>query len=238
MNLRKTVVFFPFAFGGNPATASGPRCIHQLLSDLKTSADLLIFEQQFEESAKDYLSRLQTQLGLIIDNSSIVIVIGGNHLSTLPVYKLIYGSSKSIITLDAHRDYFPQDEINHATFLRQVESNKCKHILLGARDFHLHSCTHANICSPPETDFSFIDHFLEKKVDYLDIDVDVIDPTIFSWCGSVLDGGYSIEDVLRIIEYSKEKGCTLFSLSEYIPNFDTGLAGAQLILHFIQKMLT
>ena len=235
------IVFIPFAFEGNPASASGPKCIRELIScnPFFQNTKTVTTEQSYSESAKDYLSRVRGLLCDYTKSYNQVIVIGGNHLCMLPLYQEIYNKGGGIITLDAHRDYYPESSINHATFLKEVSSVKCRHLLLGVRDYKNHSCEHPTAKSAYKVNSSDLGLFFHNStIDYLDIDIDVLDPTLFCWCGSPIDNGYTIDETKEFISYAKQNGCALFSVSEYIPNSDNSFHGAKIIIDMIFQIMS
>lgn len=232
------LVFIPFAFGGNPASESGPRCIkHKIEKDkIEIDADIFCYEQSIDESPRDFLDQITYNLKDIIRKYEKLVVVGGNHLSILPLYRLLYqrNSKDVIITMDAHRDYYPEKSLSHASFLATLGKNENKkHYLIGARDLDNHQ--EINNAIEILSDDLFKHQF--GNITLLDIDVDVIDPVIFPSCGSPIDGGFSFEAIKEWVRFCDNRECKIISISEYIPNWDNAQANAEMILEIIRIFL-
>ena len=228
-------IFIPFAFGGNPASESGPRAVYDYFTkkNIDGIKHSIIFEQTLYESAYQYMLRINKEISLILKNMKKNIIIGGNHLSLMPIYQLCYARQANILTLDAHRDYYPQDKLNHATFLKYI-SGCCKsHFLVGYRDTDQHNQIHPNITALK----NFKHNIINTKIDYLDIDIDVLDPYIFPWCGSAIDNGMSLIELMKMVDFFSTSGCNLLSISEYIPNYDMHEKGLEIIYQIVSNFL-
>lgn len=236
--MSNAIIFIPFAFGGNPASESGARCIKHVIDNNKDEiyAEKFCFEQNLEESPKNFLERLENNLKDIIKKYDKLILVGGNHLSILPLYRVLYqrDSKDVIITMDAHRDYYPDNNLNHASFLATLCNNKnTRHYLIGARDFDKHQEDHNAI----EVLNDDLYKYQFSNITLLDIDVDVINPKIFPSCGCPIDGGFSFEAIIEDIRFCSDRGCKILSISEYIPNWDNAQTNAKMIFEMISVFL-
>lgn len=221
-------VFLPFAFGGNPASESGPRAICSFLQ-LEPKKYICI-EQTSKESAQQYLKKVYDILCPLLKTEKKLIIIGGNHLSILPVYAYFYNYDSTVVTLDAHCDFYPEKGLNHANFMRYLNNkNNTSHYILGARENIQSINMYKHIKAVPINSFCELYNTHRKPVNFLDIDLDVIDPEIFNWCGSPSDNGASIEEVLNVVNQYKKNNGTCLAISEYIPNFDTDNNGFKII---------
>lgn len=223
----KYIFFLPFSFGGNPSSASGPRAVYDEINKRLSFQDCVLYllEPQIDESPKSYLDKITALLKRVLDDcESKCCIIGGNHLSILPVYQYVVdvNNEANILVLDAHRDYYPQNELNHATFLSYVGKKYHKIVLVGCRDNNKHSCT-LNRCEVIyRSNYTSINQLEFETVDFLDIDLDVIDESEFSSYSDYLENGLSIKEVSDFIGFSKIKGNRILSFSEYVPLFDNG----------------
>ena len=216
--------------------------MYYLLGDLKEKlkCDLLIINQFFSESPKDYLCRVQQSIRDAGSKYDRIVVLGGNHLSILPVYRWLYEYELlNIVTLDAHRDYYPEGSINHATFLKELgKKNTGKHYLVGARDFDKHAEKHSCIEEITIDALKNNKSLIDGGIGFLDIDLDVLDPNEFPWCGSTIDNGLTKEIVMSIIQYAVETHCKILAISEYIPNWDFSKTGQSTIIDFVSCFLS
>jgi len=226
--------FLPFAFGGNPASQSGPRAILEYLQ--LNSDEYICIEQTSVESAQQYLKRVYDTFLQTLTSGDKHIIFGGNHLSIFPLYKYFYNVEGSIITMDAHCDTYCTDDISHASFLNYLEKNdKTEHFIVGARK-NIDS-VQKNITVIPFTDVSVSKIHQSSSINLLDIDVDVLDPNTFAWCGSPCDGGITLEELLNIVNQYRICGGKVLSISEYIPNYDFKKRGLQIISSIIDSFM-
>ena len=236
--MSNALVYIPFAFGGNPASESGPRCIKHIIENDKIGidADIFYYEQHIDESPRLFITQLTYNLIDIIKKYEKLVVLGGNHLSILPLYRVLYqrDSKDVIITMDAHRDYYPENNLSHASFLATLSKNEnTKHYLIGVRDLDRHQEIN-NAIKILEDDLC---KYQFSNITMLDIDVDVINPEIFPSCGSPIDGGFSFEEVKKCVRFCNDRRCKIISISEYIPNWDNARVNAKMILEIIRFFL-
>lgn len=223
-------IYIPFAYAGNPASESGPKAILSYLDKTELhGTKKLVLQQNFFESPMQFLVRVKNVVDQSIEENDSVVILGGNHLSIMPVYEYFYIKNSNILTLDAHRDYYPENEISHASFFSYITPSECIHYIVEIRDY----IKHDNIIDLPCGQYP-PSEFLES-VDYIDIDLDVLDPITFSWCGSALDNGLQLEDVSGLIR--KCNKAKVLSLSEYIPIYDNNAEGLEIIRSIILKFL-
>jgi len=144
----------------------------------------------------------------IIKNNKKPMMIGGEHLVTLPVVKALTEKFPDlrIIHLDAHadlRDEFLGRELSHATVIK-----KCYDILGDNRIYQF------GIRSGNKSEFNFakaghvfMQKFnfdgLEKIIEtikdypvYITIDMDVLDPSVFPGTGTPEPGGMTFKDLI------------------------------------------
>ncbi len=232
------IFFLPFSFGGNPSSESGPRAAYNEIKNREefNDCDLLLIEPKIDESPKTYLNKVYILLNRILNkHDSKCCIIGGNHLSILPVYQYIVdkNNSANILVLDAHRDYYPQVELNHATFLSFVKKAYHRIVLVGCRDIGNHTCVLDKCEVIYRSKYHSINQLTLDKIDFLDIDLDVIDEKDFSSYSDYLENGLSIKDVKDLIYLSKEQGNSVLSFSEYVPLFDNELKDLLQIIEMI-----
>lgn len=235
------IIFAPFAYGGNPASESGPKCLFDILKRKNEfdNVEMLYIEQKPDESAVKYLKKVEKLFSKCVINYNKIIYIGGNHLSVFPIYRYLYSLDRNrmIVTLDAHRDYYPEKRLNHATFMKYLPNvSHVEHVLIGVRDFNKHNEKHKTVLVDTNY-YKKKEMTKQKDISFLDIDIDVIDPVIFPWCGSTIDDGVNLQCVEQIILEAKQKGCYIMAVSEYIPNWDYEFLGAECIISMIKKML-
>ncbi len=162
---------------------------------------------------------VETSLGIIGDTVQAIIadhkkpmMIGGEHLVTLPVIKALAKKFPDlrIIHLDAHtdlRDEFLGRKLSHATVLK-----RCHDVLGDGRIFQF------GIRSGDASEFKFAEdgHVFMRKFDlegldeivdeikdypvYITIDLDVLDPSVFPGTGTPEPGGITYKELLKAIK--------------------------------------
>lgn len=161
---------------------------------------------------------------------ALIVVIGGDHLSTLPVVEAL--KPKTIIQLDAHRDLkedYLGNRFSHSTWARRaVESMGCELIQIGTREG-----------SPDEMEAEkklgikkgFEDLKNAKDPVYLTIDMDVFDPCYVE-TGFPVSNGLTPKQVFEILEKLKGKNIIGIDINEIssrsLPS-KTGFLAAEIV---------
>lgn len=214
---------------------------------------LRLIEGLDEESGKDFTKKKICDLGNIeivpgsyeltaervietisqlreLNRNALIISIGGDHLSTLPVVEAL--KPKTIIQLDAHRDLkddYLGNKFSHSTWARRaMEKTGCEIIQIGTREG-----------SPDEIEAEKelgIKKGIEsiknaKEPIYLTIDMDVFDPCYVE-TGFPVSNGMTPKDVFEIIEMMRGKkiiGMDINEISSRSLPSKTGFLAAELV---------
>lgn len=177
---------------------------------------------------EESLDTIYTTTKTIVEDHKLPMMIGGEHLVTLPVIKALAEKHPDlrIIHLDAHtdlRDEFLGRKLSHATVLR-----RCHDILgddriyqFGIRSGDKHefewaeSHTHLR-----KFDLLGLDEAIDKIKEfpvYITIDLDVLDPSIFPGTGTPEPGGITYKELLQaMMSFTKLNhvvGCDIVELS-------------------------
>ena len=203
------LLFLPFAYGGNPGTESGPKAIKEWLEKQNMLSKFTVYEFSlaYNETPNEYLKRIEHIFEKLVWNKfDRYYIFGGNHLSIFPIYSVLYKYEKSILTLDAHRDYYPGKDINHATFMKDLCSDNVTHIIGGCRDWEKHNQQHRTIKALKLQNGLLEDYVNNmEEIGFLDIDVDVMNDIDFPFYCCYLEKGIDLENVKRIINIAREK---------------------------------
>lgn len=160
------------------------------------------------------------------------LVIGGEHLISLPVIQALYEKYPDlhIIHLDAHTDLrneYMGEALSHATVLRRTWD------LVGDGrifQFGIRSGTKAEFewakkhtyLEPFEVStIADIVKQLAYKPIYLTIDLDVLDPSIFSGTGTPEPGGISMKELLLALTSMQSLNLVGADVVELSPAYDT-----------------
>lgn len=172
-------------------------------------------------------------------------IIGGEHLITYPVFKVLGNEVDQLIVFDAHldmRDSYMESEYNHSTVLRRIfEEYSIPVIYIGARSFSSEEIDFADrnrdlvkICTPMdiEKDNCSIDRLGNI---YISIDMDVLDPVYAPGVSNPEPIGLTLLQFLKYIYrvVSSSSKVIAIDLVEVNPLFDsseiTGVNAAKIL---------
>lgn len=199
-------------------------------------------------STENALDEIYNMAKIIVDNNKIPFMIGGEHLVTLPTFKAIYEKYKDIIVLhfDAHtdlRDSFLGNKLSHATVLKRIWEIIGDHKIYqyGIRSGEKSEFDWAKdhiFLNKFNCDQIFIDenNFHGKKV-YITIDLDVLDPSIFSGTGTPEPGGIDFNKMLDIINIFKNLDIVGIDVVELSPHYDTSGVSTMVACKIIRELL-
>jgi agmatinase len=174
----------------------------------------------------------------IISDNKIPVMIGGEHLVSLPNFEAVHEKYKDvkIIHFDAHadlREEYMDEKLSHATVMRRIwdivgDNNIYQ---FGIRSF-----------SKDESDFSkshvYTERFkcdtlknivdiLEGSPIYVTIDLDILDPSIFPGTGTIEPGGIFFNDMMDSLKEISKLNIVGGDIVELSPNNDnTGTSTA------------
>ncbi len=214
----QTIIVFPFSFGGAYISENSPLFLeHELKKNIIFSN--IIFDEiskDFDSSPRMLLENLYIRLKNMNDKKCVI--LGGNHLSMLPVHIKAEENNFCSIVLDAHRDYISEEGYNHANFLKYIKKNQI--LIYGYRDRN-NSDRPLNIYNfSKEEKKDFFDYIIQNvylgKTFYIDIDVDVLDPVIFPCTYKKIEKGLNFEDIKEIFDIIGIERIRWLSISEYI----------------------
>lgn len=200
-------------------------------------------------NAKRVLCDIEERAKIILDADKIPFMIGGEHLVTLGAFRAVYEKYPDVcvVHFDAHtdlRDEYMGEKLSHATVLRRIHDitgdGKIYQfgIRSGERDEFYWSKNHTymnkfNFDTLEET----VDKLRGKKV-YFTLDMDVLDPSVFSGTGTPEYGGVSFDELRRAATLVCSEldivGCDVNELS---PHYDASGASTAAACKIIREML-
>lgn len=184
------------------------------------------------------LDIIKNHTNIILKDKKIPLMIGGEHLVSLPAIHGVYEkySDLRVIHLDAHadlRDHYLEEKLSHASVIR-----RCYDFLGDNRIYQF------GIRSGEKSEFDFaskhtymnkfnldtlkeIIEDIKKYPIYITIDLDVLDPSIFSGTGTPEPGGISYNELQNAIELFKELNIVGADVVELSPSYDqSGVSNA------------
>lgn len=183
-------------------------------------------------NTKAALENIKTVSEEILSDNKKPLVVGGEHLISYPVVEALCEKYPDlhIIHFDAHtdlRDEYMGEALSHATVLKRiwdiVGDDKIYQfgIRSGTRDEFKWAESHTYI-----EKFS-VDTLVEKikelkdKPIYLTLDLDVLDPSIFSGTGTPEPGGITMQQLLDSLVAMKCLNFVGADIVELSPHYDT-----------------
>lgn len=175
------------------------------------------------------LGMIYQQAKQILEDGKMPVMIGGEHLVTLPQFKAVLEKYPDvhIIHFDAHADlrmdYLGQ-QLSHACVMRRcyelVGENRIFQfgIRSGERsEFEVKGVyTHKfDLATFPQ----IVEELKDKPV-YFTLDLDVLDPSVFSGTGTPEAGGVTFKELLEAVMYLQKLNVVAFDVNELAPNYD------------------
>jgi agmatinase len=189
------------------------------------------------------MEAIQGYVSTIMGDGKFPILLGGEHLISLPVVREVvkYHPSLFVIQLDAHADLLEEYEgehLSHATVIRRIadlvgEQNICQ---LGIR-----SGTKEEIRSAKAAgSFAEIGEALRRGAGrpvYLTVDLDILDPGVAPGVGTPEPGGLTFGEVISLITQMHPLHLVGFDIVELAPPYDptqqSAMAAAKLTRELI-----
>lgn len=183
-------------------------------------------------STENALDIIQGMANEIFSQNKKPLMIGGEHLVSLPVIKEAYSKFNDlcIIQFDAHTDlrneYLGQ-KLSHSSVIRRawdiLGDNKIFQfgIRSGTREeFHWAKEGHTIL---NKYDFNNLDKCIDligKKHVYLTIDLDVLDPSIMPGTGTTEAGGVTFKELINSLKAISELNIIGADIVELSPHYD------------------
>ena len=185
----------------------------------------------------------------ILKDKKLPLLIGGEHLVSLPVIKAVYEQYPElcVIHFDAHtdlRDDYLGAKLSHASVIRRVwdfvgdgriwqfgiRSGERAEFYWAKEHTHLQKFTFAGLENAIAQ--------LKGKPVYLTIDLDVLDPSCFPGTGTPEVGGVTFMELLKAM-LSVIRGCNIVGcdLVELSPMLDASGASTATALKVLREML-
>lgn len=163
-------------------------------------------------AVEDALHVIRTTTNQILSDGKLPMMVGGEHLSSLPVIEAVYQKHPDvhIIHLDAHtdlRETFFGRKLSHATFMRHVHGfvgdGKIYQFGIRSGDRSEFDWADAGHVVQRKFDFEGLDDIVQQLKDkpvYITIDLDVLDPAVFPGTGTPEPGGMQYKDLLWALD--------------------------------------
>ncbi|WZL75006.1 agmatinase [Clostridiaceae bacterium 35-E11] len=168
----------------------------------------------------------------IVKDNKVPVMIGGEHLVSLPAVEAVYAKHKEMVLLhfDAHtdlREHYMGEKLSHATVIRRIWDFMGDDriyqfgIRSGEKEEFEWAKEHTKLTKfSSKTLVDAVKEIGDRPV-YVTIDLDILDPSIFSGTGTIEPGGISFYEMMEIIQNIKNLNIVGADIVELSPHYDT-----------------
>lgn len=217
------------------------------LADIRyyDAGDVLVVPGMVEEN----LERIANTAGRILGDGKLMILLGGEHLVTLPAIKSAASCypGLAVIHFDAHadlRDRYMGQSLSHATVMRRAteivgpENLFQFGIRSGTREEFAFARSSVNFHSTVDAgDVARAAERLKGKPVYVSLDIDVLDPAYAPGTGTPESGGCSPGQLFEALEALSGLKVVGFDLVEVCPPYDQSERTAILAAKLVRESL-
>lgn len=244
---ESSIVLFGAPYDGTvsyrPGTRFAPQAIRQESFGIETYSpyqnkdleDLKVFDygdlelpMGNREKALDIIYKKAKE---IIDNNKIPFMIGGEHFVTLPAFKAVLEKYNDLVLIqfDAHADLrndYLGEELSHACVMQRCyQIMKSKELYqFGIRsmtkDEHDFANKHTVLEKFSANTVLEVKEKIKDKPVYITIDLDVLDPSIFSGTGTPEPGGLTYKELQKAILDMRGLNIVGLDVNELSPDYD------------------
>lgn len=177
------------------------------------------------------LNLIRKALGSILSEKKISILLGGDHLITLPVIEetLLFYPQLHVIHIDAHtdlREEYLGESLSHSTVMKRVLDHLGRGRLfqIGMRsgmeeEFKLARKIKSIVSPDPGSLNSMVKQLRNKPV-YITLDLDIIDPSLVPGVGTPEPGGFTFQQVISLLKKLQALHVIGFDIVELTPDYD------------------
>jgi agmatinase len=182
------------------------------------------------------LTLIRKALRKIISGKKFPILLGGDHLITLPVIEEIHPiyPHLHLLQIDAHTDLredYLGESLSHSTVMRRVieRLGEGKLFQIGIRsgteeEFKLAKRIKSIVSSDRESLRSMVRRLRNQPV-YISLDLDVIDPSLLPGVGAPEPGGLTFQEFISLLKKLQTLHVVGFDMVELTPDYDpTGIS--------------
>jgi agmatinase len=177
------------------------------------------------------LGLIRKALGKILSGRKLPIILGGDHLITLPIIEEILPLYPQlyIIHIDAHtdlREEYLGEFLSHCTVMRRLieRLGEGRLFQIGIRsgtedEFKLARKIKSIISLEPASLNSMMRRLRNKPV-YITLDLDVIDPSLLPGVGTPEPGGFTFQEFISLLKKLQTLHVIGFDIVELTPDYD------------------
>ncbi|UCD71248.1 MAG: agmatinase [Syntrophobacterales bacterium] len=216
------------------------------LSDLKI-CDLGDLEIPFGNKEMA-LAKIREAIGRIIDDGKYPVLLGGEHLITLPIVEGFRDRfhDLAVVQLDAHidlRDEYLGETLSHSTVMRRVLEVIGAGGLFqfgirsGSREEFSYANTIGSLYEFSEDGLHRAMRTIGNKPLYISLDLDVLDPSILPGTGNPEPGGINFNEMIRGLQILGKAHVIGFDVVELSPGHDPSEVSSIVASQLIREMI-
>ena len=177
------------------------------------------------------LGLIRKALGQILSKRKFPILLGGDHLITLPIIEEILPIYPRIhlIQIDAHtdlREEYLGESLSHSTVMRKVVDHLGEGRLFqigvrsGTEDEFKLARKMKSIVSLDSRSLSSMIKRLRNQPVYITLDLDVMDPSLLPGVGTPEPGGFTFQEIISLLRKLQTLHVVGFDIVELTPDYD------------------
>lgn len=197
------------------------------------------------EAALDLIERFTAD---ILEDKKIPCMIGGEHLVTLGAVRAVFKKypDLNVIHFDAHadlRDEYLGEKLSHACVMRRVweltGDGKIYQFGIRSGDRSEFEWGREHIITQKFNFDTLGDAVkaLDRKPIYFSLDLDVLDPSVFSGTGTPEPGGVTFRELLDAVLKLKGLNIVGFDINELSPHYDQSGASTAAACKILRELL-
>lgn len=184
----------------------------------------------------------------IVRDGKIPVMIGGEHLVTLPAVEAVYKKHKDLCILhfDAHTDLredYMGEKMSHATVIRRIWDflGDDRIYQFGIRSGEKYEFEwakeHTKLTKFNCKGLKEAVKEIGNRPVYVTIDLDILDPSIFPGTGTIEPGGISFSDMMEVINDIKDLNIVGADVVELSPHYDTSGVSTAVACKIIRELV-
>jgi len=177
------------------------------------------------------LGLIRKALGQILSKRKFPILLGGDHLITLPIVQELFWRHPNlhIIQIDAHadlREEYLGESLSHSTVMKKVVDHLGKGRLFqigvrsGTEDEFKLARRMKSIVSLESRSLSSMIKRLRNQPVYISLDLDVMDPSLLPGVGTPEPGGLTFQEIISLLKGLQALHVIGFDIVELTPDYD------------------
>jgi len=177
------------------------------------------------------LGLIRKAVGIIISEKKYPVLLGGDHLITLPIVEEILKTYPRLhlIHIDAHtdlRDDYLGESLSHSTVMKKVVDHLSERRLFqigirsGTEDEFKLARRMKSIVSLNTASLGSMVKRLRNQPVYITLDLDVIDPSLLPGVGAPEPGGLTFQEFISLLKKLQTLNVIGFDIVELTPDYD------------------